>query len=211
MTRSPSLCGVILAAGASSRMGTDKSMLLWPVDATPSLRNTFLGGHIAALNPHCDLVIVVAGENESQIAPVVYSQGAFLIRNPAPELGQFSSLKIALQDVLTRGRDSAVVSLVDRPPVQPATLAKLHAAFLEASEEDAWGVVPEHDGVHGHPYFAGRDLIEAFLRAPLTITARDVMHSAIDHLRYIPVDDPHVGLNVNTPEHYAQLRQVTSE
>lgn len=211
MTRSPSLCGVILAAGSSSRMGSDKSLLPWPPGATPSLRNTFLGAHIAALNSHCDLVIVVAGANEEQIAPIVYSQGAFLIRNNAPELGQFSSLKLALQDVLNRGRDSAIVALVDRPPVQPATLAKLHEAFLESSEEDAWGVVPEYDDQHGHPYFAGRDLIEAFLRAQLTTTARDIMHSVTSHLRYIPVDDPHISLNVNTPEDYAQLRQVTSE
>jgi molybdenum cofactor cytidylyltransferase len=192
-------------------MGSDKSLLPWPADAPPSLRNTFLGSHIAALNSHCDLVIVIAGANEPQIAPIVYSQGAFLIRNSAPELGQFSSLKLAVQDVLNRGRDSAIVSLVDRPPVQPATLAKLHEAFLESSEEDAWGVVPEYEGHHGHPYFAGRDLIEAFLRAQLTATARDIMHSVASHLRYIPVDDPNVCLNVNTPEDYAHLRQVTSE
>ncbi len=213
MARSPSLCGVILAAGASSRMGSDKSLLAWPPQSCrpKSLRETFLGAHIAALNPHCDLVIVVAGANETQISPVAYSLGAFLIRNNAPELGQFSSLKLALQDVLNRGRDSAIVSLVDRPPVQPATMEQLHAAFLEASEEDAWGVVPEFDGKHGHPYFAGRDLIEALLRAQLTMTARDVMHSVSSHLRYIPVNDPYVSLNVNTPEDYAQLGQVTSE
>lgn len=209
MARAVSLCGVILAAGSSSRMGSDKSLLAWPPGAcrAHSLRETFLGAHISALSPHCDLVIVVAGANETQISPIAYSMGAFLVRNTAPELGQFSSLKIALQDVLNRGRDSAIVSLVDRPPVQPATLARLHEEFLEASEEDAWGVVPEFDGKHGHPYFAGRDLIEAFLRAPLTTTARDVMHSTRAHLRYVSVDDPYVNLNINTPEDYAQLGQ----
>ncbi len=212
MTRSPSLCGVILAAGSSSRMGQEKALLPWPPSAQASagLADTFLGAHIIALQPHCDLVIVVAGANFDQVAPIVYSLGGFLIRNSAPELGQFSSLKLGLQDVLNRGRDSAVVALVDRPPVRPATLAKLHGEFLAASEEDLWGVVPEHDGKHGHPYFAGRDLIEAFLRAQLTTTARDVIHSVAAHLRYVPVDDPHVSLNVNTPEEYAQLRQVTS-
>ena len=209
MTRSTSICAVILAAGASSRMGTEKALLPWPPspDAARSFHETFLGAHIAALRPHSDLVIVVAGNNSENLAPVVYSEGAFLINNSAPELGQFSSLKIGLQDILNRGRDSAIVTLVDRPPVQPATLEKLHSAFLEASEEDLWGVVPEYEGQHGHPYFAGRDLIEAFLRAQLTTTARDIMHSLASHLRYVPVDDPHVSLNVNTPEDYAQLRQ----
>ena len=193
-------------------MGKDKALLPWPPSAQPSagLADTFLGAHIIALRPHCDLVIVVAGANYEQLAPVVYSLGGFLIRNSAPELGQFSSLKLGVQDVLNRGRDSAIVALVDRPPVRIDTLAKLHDEFLAASEEDLWGVVPEYEGKHGHPFFAGRELIEAFLRAPLTSTARDVMHAAAQHFRYVAVDDAHVSLNVNTPEDYAQLRQVTS-
>ncbi|HEU5404066.1 MAG TPA: nucleotidyltransferase family protein [Terriglobales bacterium] len=212
MTRSPSLCGVILAAGVSSRMGRDKALLPWPPSAEPAagLADTFLGAHILALRPHCDMVTVIAGANFDQLAPVVYSLGGFMLRNSAPELGQFSSLKVGVQDVLNRGRDSAILALVDRPPVRPATLDRLHEEFLAASEEDLWGVVPEYDGKHGHPFFAGRDLIEAFLRAPLTTTARDVMHALVPHLRYVPVDDPHVSLNVNTPEDYAQLRKVTS-
>ena len=194
-------------------MGSDKALLPWPPApcSAKSLRGTFLGAHIAALIPHCDLVIVVAGNNADLVTPIVYSTGAFLVRNNSPELGQFSSLKLGLQDVLNRGRDSAIVSLVDRPPVQPATLAKLHAEFISATEEDLWGVVPEYDGKHGHPYFAGRALIEALLRAQLTTTARDIMHSVAGHLRYVPVDDPHVSLNINTPEDYASLSQVTSE
>jgi molybdenum cofactor cytidylyltransferase len=213
MTRSPSLCGIILAAGNSSRMGSDKSLLPWPPApcSAKSLRGTFLGAHIAALSPLCDLVIVVAGNNVDLITPIVYSMGAFLVRNNSPELGQFSSLKLGLQDVLNRGRDSAIVSLVDRPPVQPATLAKLHQEYFAAIEEHLWGVVPECEGKHGHPYFAGRALMEALLRAQLTTTARDIMHSVASNLRYVPVDDPNVTLNINTPEDYAALPQVTSE
>lgn len=207
MTRSPSLCGIVLAAGASSRMGRDKALLPWPATARPSanLAETFLGAHINALKPHCDLVVVITGVNTKSVEPVAYSLGAFVLQNHAPELGQFSSLKLGAQDVLNRGRDSAIVSLVDRPPVVSATLAKLHAAFLDALEEDLWGVVPEFEGNHGHPYFAGRDLIEAFLRAPLTATARDVMHAHADKLRYVPVDDPNSTLNIDTPEDYAAL------
>lgn len=205
MTRSPSLCGIILAAGASSRMGRDKALLPWPPDTAPSLSNTFLGAHINALKPHCDLVVVITGANTKSVEPVAYTLGAFVLQNHAPELGQFSSLKIGVQDVLNRGRDSAIVALVDRPPVFPATLAKLHSEFLSALEEDLWGVVPEFDGQHGHPYFAGRDLIEAFLRAPLTATARDIMHAHSAKLRYVPVTDPNSTLNIDTPEDYAAL------
>lgn len=207
MARSPSLCGVILAAGASLRMGRDKALLPWPpsTNLTPQLAGTFLGAHIESLTPHCEMVLVVTGANTDSLTPVIYSQGAFLVQNYTPELGQFSSLKVGLQDVLNRGRDAAIVALVDRPPVMPATMAALHAGFMEAIEANQWAAVPEFEGQHGHPYFAGRELIEQFLRAPLTTTARDVLHANAEHIRYVSVNDPAVSMNVNTPEEYEQL------
>jgi hypothetical protein len=50
-------------------------------------------------------------------------------------------------------------------------------------------------------------MITAFLRAPDTGTARDVEHAAQPHILYVPVDDPNVTVNVNTPEEYAALRR----
>jgi CTP:molybdopterin cytidylyltransferase MocA len=193
-------------------MGRDKALLPWPASlhTTDSLAETFVGSHINALKSHCDLVTVITGVNTESIEPVAYSLGAFVLQNRAPELGQFSSLKIGVQDVLNRGRDAAIIALVDRPPVLPATLAALHASFLEALEQDFWGVVPEFEGTHGHPYFAARDLIEVFLRAPLTATARDVMHAHAGKLRYIPVRDPYATLNIDTPEDYAALSAPAS-
>jgi len=65
--------------------------------------------------------------------------------------------------------------------------------------------VPEFSGKHGHPYLAGREMIERFLREPVTSTARDVEHRYQDHIQYVPVTDPFVSMNINTPEDYAAL------
>jgi molybdenum cofactor cytidylyltransferase len=206
MTRAPGFCGVILAAGASSRMGRDKALLPWPADvkAIASWRQTFLGAAIEMLRPHTDLVIVVAGSNENSVMPVVYSAGAFLITNPQPERGQFSSLQIGLQEVLNRGRDAAMVALVDRPPVLPKTVEALRAAFIAAPDK-IWSVVPQFEGKHGHPYVIGREMIEAFLRAPVDSVARDVEHANQDHIFYQPVNDPGVCSNIDTPADYQNL------
>src|ERR1051326_2421131 len=103
MARSPSFAGLVLAAGASSRMGRDKALLDWQ-------GKTFLRAAIDSLAPHCELVIVVAGNNVEDLQPVVHSVGAFLIVNQHPERGQFSSLQVGLQEVLNRGRDAAIVT-----------------------------------------------------------------------------------------------------
>jgi len=94
MALSPSFAGVILAAGASSRMGRDKALLPWR-------DGTFLSAAIQALQPVTDLVIVVAGRNEAELAPIVNAHAAFMVVNIDPERGQFSSLQIGLQDVMT--------------------------------------------------------------------------------------------------------------
>jgi molybdenum cofactor cytidylyltransferase len=207
MGRAPSLCGVILAAGESSRMGTDKALLPWPpVGAREAASpDTFLSASIRSLAPYTDMVIVVAGKNESSLLPVVYANGAFLVRNPQPERGQFSSLQVGLQEVLSRGRDAAIVTHVDRPPVSSATIEKLRSAFEEAVSRRKWAVVPEYQGKHGHPFVVAREMMEAFLKAPATATAREVEHQHRELIEYLPLEDPLVAINVNTPEEYASL------
>jgi molybdenum cofactor cytidylyltransferase len=198
MARAPSFVGIILAAGESSRMGRDKALLDWR-------GQSFLEAALQLLAPHTQLSIVVAGNNAESLKPIVYAKAGFLIVNPRPELGQFSSLQVGLQEVLNRGRDAAVVALVDRPPCDSATLERLLDEFAAAHLKGHWAVVPEYAGKHGHPFVVGREMIEAFLKAPATSSAREVEHSLPDRILYLPVTDPLVTANVDTPEDYARL------
>lgn len=207
MSRVVSFAGVILAAGESSRMGRDKALLPWPplLEGQSPSRDTFLSATIRSLAQSTDFVLVVAGQNEVALAPVVYAQGASMVVNPDPSRGQFSSLQIGLRETLNRGRDTAMITLVDRPPASATTVQSLREAF-EAASQSVWALVPEFGGKHGHPYVAGRDLIEQFLREPATGNARDVEHRYQEHISYLPVSDSNVALNINTPEDYAALQ-----
>lgn len=206
MSRSVSFAGVILAAGESSRMGTDKALLPWPPRAAGQLPSTesFLSAAIRSLALSTDFVVVVAGQNEAALAPVVYANGASIVVNPDPSNGQFSSLQIGLHEVLNRGRDAALITLVDRPPANVATVQTLRDSF-EAAPQSVWALIPEFSGKHGHPFVAGREIIERFLREPVTGNARDVEHRHQDHVQYLAVNDVNVALNINTPEDYALL------
>jgi len=209
MALAPSICGVILAAGFSTRMGRDKALLPWPpvAEGTP-VANTFLGASVDLLQAYSDLVIVVAGKNEASIEPIAYAHGGFIAVNRQPERGQFSSLQVGMQEVLNRGRDAALIALIDHPPVLPSTVETLRDVFLN-SDPEVWAVVPEvrrgEELVHGHPILIGREMIEAFLRAPTDSTARDVEHRYQQHIRYVAVDDARVAMSVDTPEDYERL------
>jgi len=211
MSRAASFAGVILAAGKSSRMGTDKALLPWPplVTGQTLSKETFLSCAIRSLALSTDYVVVVAGNNQAAVAPIAYANGASIVTNPDPSRGQFSSLQVGLRDVLNRGRDGAIVTLVDRPPASTATVQRLRDAF-EAAPQNIWAVVPEVSGKHGHPYVVGREMIEAFLHAAAIEIARDIEHRYQDHIQYLVVDDPLVAANINTPEEYAKLSHVTS-
>jgi molybdenum cofactor cytidylyltransferase len=197
MALSPSFCGVILAAGASTRMGRDKALLPWR-------DTTFVESAMRAMEPVTDLVIVVCGANSELLSSVVSAAGAYLAINPHPERGQFSSLRVGVQEVLSRGRDAALITLVDRPAPRLETVRKLKQEFLDAPP-DIWAVVPQFEDRHGHPFAAGREMIEAFLRAPADSTAREVEHEHQRHIRYVDVDDPLVVWNVDTPEDYQRI------
>jgi molybdenum cofactor cytidylyltransferase len=206
MTRAASFAGLILAAGESTRMGRDKALLPWPPSPAGQAASTetFLSSAIRSLLRATDFVVVVAGKNRNVLAPVIYADGASLVVNPDAGRGQFSSLQVGLQEILNHGRDAAMVTLVDRPPVAPSTINQLHQAF-ETADSSTWTIVPEFSGKHGHPYLVGREMMEAFLRAPATAMAREIEHEHQSHIQYIPVDDPLTVLNINTPEEYAAL------
>jgi len=198
----PTLCGLILAAGDSTRMGRDKALLPWPASTGTQ---TFLSAAIELFLPYVDVVLVVAGKNEAALAPVIYANGASLVVNPDPDQGQFSSLRVGLQEVRNRGRDSAMITLVDRPPVRRETIETLQSAFERATAKRKWAVIPEYEGKHGHPILIGNELLEAFLEAPDNSNAREVQRAHQSEIEYLPVDDPNVALNIDTPEQYASL------
>lgn len=186
-------------------MGRDKALLPWPPPAAgQGSGETFLSAAIRSLSRTTEFVVVVVGKNEAVLVPIIYAHGASLVVNPDPSRGQFSSLQVGLREVLNHGRDAAMVTLVDRPPVNSATIQTLHDAF-GAADQNTWAVIPEFSGKHGHPYLVGREMIEAFLRVPATSVARDIEHQHQQHIQYVRVDDPLVALNINTPEDYAAL------
>lgn len=184
-------------------MGRDKALLPWPPGNTAG--TTFLSAAIESLASNTDMVVVVAGVNAAALESTVYAHGASLVVNPQPERGQFSSLRIGLREVLNRGRDTAVLTPVDRPPAREETVAMLRESYVQAAEQGYWAAIPSNAGRHGHPMIAGRDLIEALLRAPEESNAREVLNQNASRLYYVEVDDDAAFENINTPEEYERL------
>ncbi len=151
----------------------------------------------------------MAGKNADRLAPVIAKCGATLALNREPERGQFSSLQIGLTNVLALGCDAAIITPVDCAPLDRETLALLQAKFDEALASGQWAVAPHANGRHGHPLFAARALVHAFLAAPPNSNAREVRRAHAERFVAVPIDAAKLASDMNTPEEYEANIRIT--
>jgi molybdenum cofactor cytidylyltransferase len=135
------ICAIVLAAGRSRRMGTQK--LLLPFGASTVI------GHIVdrVLASKVDSTYVVVGSDEAVIAEALGDRPVHLVRNPELEAEMLTSVRCGLR-ALPRECSAAMVVLGDQPGVS----SELMDALIDAHLASGKGlVVPVHEGRRGHP------------------------------------------------------------
>jgi molybdenum cofactor cytidylyltransferase len=114
---------VILAAGSASRFGSAK--ILAPLDGRPLLAHVIDAAWASGLR---EAVIVLGPDADSDAAASLPGLGrARLVRNPHPEDGLSSSLRLGLA-ALGPGIEAAVILLGDQPLVRPDVVTALLSA-----------------------------------------------------------------------------------
>jgi molybdenum cofactor cytidylyltransferase len=182
----PHPAAVILAAGASSRMGRPKPLLQFE-------GQTFLDSLIQRFEGICEPIIVVLGYAADEVrSGIARSAQVEIVGNPAPERGMLSSLQCGV----ARVPHDALFTPVDLPGISRATIETL------ASTEGPV-VIPAYKGRKGHPVRVSRDVIAELLALPVGAQARDALrrHDA----QLIAVDDPRILHDVDTPADYYAL------
>lgn len=190
--RQPSIAGIILAAGRSSRMGESKPLL----DAGGK---TFLERAAAALvDGGCSSLIIVLREENGRAAAVARSVGAEIVVNPDPDTGPIGSLRLAL-DALPADASACVVLPADHPLVAADTVATVISTYVETG---ALLVVPTYQGQRGHPTLFARTMFGELRRPDLPEGARSVVRAHEDTVVLVPVGDPGTLVDVDTPDDY---------
>ena len=196
------IAGIILAAGASSRMGSPKALLEYRGE-------TFIQRLVRVLSPVCDRVIVVLGYHTAEIRPGIPASAVVTI-NPAPERGQLSSLQTGLA-ALPAEVDGFLFTPVDSPAVEIETVVRLADEFRRRDPAKLL-VIPRiqtpSGPKRGHPVFAARDIAEELLALPPTAMASEVIHGHIPQTVYVDVNDPGILTDIDDREAYRRLSET---
>ena len=183
---------VIVAAGMSSRMGDFKPMLnIGSISIAQRIVATF---HQVNINR----IVVITGYNALQLERHLANQGLIFLRNEQYASTQmFDSAKIGLS-YLRDKCDRILFTPVDIPLFTALTVEALLSSEAELA-------CPVCNGKTGHPLLIASSIVDTIL----SDCGEEGMQGAISRcgteMKYIPVEDPGILHDADTPEDYAAL------
>lgn len=191
---SAGVAAVILAAGASSRMGSPKQTLRYRGESL--LRRAAL----AALGAGCRPVVVVTGAHAELSRRELEGLGVREAFNPYWETGMASSVRAGVEALAGADADGVVLMLCDQPHVTAEVISGLvaaHRATLRSVVASAYG------GGFGVPALFGRTLFAELAQLEGAAGARQVIKRHASEAHFLPF--PGGETDVDTPDDFSRL------
>lgn len=193
------IAATILSAGMSSRMGYPKALLRYR-------GRTFLQSILdvtAAVGIARRLVVL--GPEPDRILSEHELRGVTLVTNPEMDLGPIGSIKASIEAIRVHPVDGLLVWPVDFPHVAVKTVELMIEAFREKPDSI---VVPSTQGQRGHPVLFPRSVFAELEAVADSEGARAVVRAVPERVIEVPVEDPAVVDDLNTPEAYRRLLKL---
>lgn len=188
---------MILAAGASTRMGTPKQLLTY--------RGCSLIRHMAevAIASVCQPIAIVLGANGERIKPEISQLPLQIVENQEWAEGMSSSIRVGLEALLAMNQnlDAVAIALCDQPFVSPQTLNQLVEAYHLTGKPI---IASEYAGTFGVPALFSRTLFAELMNLKNTEGAKKLIKRHIHEVFSIPFPDG--TIDIDTPNDYEQLQ-----
>lgn len=187
------ISAIILAAGASRRMGRPKMLLPWE-DST-------VLGHVVAIFQNAGLedILVVTGGAREIVDDLLLDLHIRIVHNHEFESGEMlSSIQCGIR-ALTVPTTAALIGLGDQPQVQAGTVREICKSFQDSGANI---IVPSYQMRRGHPWLVARPLWDELLTMESPQSPRDFLNAHVAEIHYVDVDDPNILADLDTPEDY---------
>ena len=197
------ISAVILAAGASRRMGQSKMLLPWG--------DTFVIQKVVTtlLNSGVYKPIIVTGRSSEDIRKIVRSDQVLFAHNPNYETTEMlQSLQIGLH-CLPGNAAAFLIVLGDQPQIDSLIIHQIVAEFKTKRPSI---IIPSYKFRRGHPWLVSKEWLPELLTMSDTATLRDFLNTHKDAISYLNVDDSSVLMDLDTPDDYVRHKpQSTTE
>ena len=183
------IVGLLLAAGSATRFGSDKLSHALPHGVPIAVQ--------AARHLKAELAEVIAVIRDAKLRALFEREGcsAVLCENAAEGMGA----SLACGARAAGRRDGYIVALADMPFVRPSTIR----AVRESLERGAAVTAPYWHARRGHPVGFAGSFYEELIALRGDEGARQILAANEKRLMKIPVGDPGVVRDIDTPDDLA--------
>lgn len=143
------------------------------------------------------VLVLNAGLLGGPAEAIARTHGLWVVVNNAPWLGKWHSIRLGMSALRDPG--FCFLQAVDQPGVSVPLLERLGGSTLPNGY-----AVPVHGGRGGHPILISRPVIERLSALEADLHLQEVL--AAFRRADLPVADPGVLLDINTPEEHAAIR-----
>ena len=187
---------IILAAGASTRMGTPKQLLRYQGNSL--LRNTVE----SAVSSVCKPVVVVLGANAQQIAPEVNIPSVRAVENSDWHMGMGSSIRRGVLEITTFSDtvDAAIITVCDQPFLSPAIINHLVATYHSTGKPI---IASRYADTLGVPVLFQHTFFSELTTLNEKVGAKKLINKHRSQVFSIPF--PLGAIDIDTPKDYQQL------
>lgn len=193
---------VLLAAGSASRMGHRPKSLL-ELDGVPLIRRQL----IALSGAGVDEVVVVLGHYADRIEEVIKEFPLTLVRNPDPNAGQVSSLRLGLQSLSVK-LDAVLVALADQPLINSQDINDLMDAYKKRPQ-DTQVVQPTVEGLPANPVMFSAEVRDQILAGDVNVGCRQWQSAHPDQVHHWVTTNNRYRTDVDTFDDIATLAART--
>jgi len=187
------ISAIILAAGASKRMGQPKMLLPWgKLTVIEHVLTTFLNAGIE------DIIVITGGARDLVEKATAQFPVRRIYNNDYANGEMLSSLQRGLR-AMSPEVQATLVGLGDQPQVQESSIRSIHEAYQNSQTEL---VVPSFQMRRGHPWLVARPLWDELLRMNPPESPRDFLNRHADEIHYVEVDAPSILADLDTPDDY---------
>jgi molybdenum cofactor cytidylyltransferase len=191
------ITAIILAAGASKRMGRPKMLLPWGEETVLShVVSTFFEAGLK------DILVVTGGAREQVESAISHLEVRTIYNREFAKGEMLSSIQCGI-NTTSRQAQAVLIGLGDQPQVQTGSVRMVCDVYHDLKSDI---VIPSFKKRRGHPWLVSRPLWSELLNMDVSLSSRSFLNTHSDKIHYVDVDDPGVLADMDTPEDYQRWR-----